>query len=243
MNGYNPAPGNSILALSDWCAPAGCGTLTDTTTATIGDNINATEACFTVSPHSPYDFQNSNVPDHERLYAWFCPSIPSGVTSFTVTTSAIVHVNSVSIIEFMPGAFAPTSFWETVDTVASSGNVAGSTASVSTNGRTSNANDLIVAELVDCSGSVNMTADPSYTGIIVNPSTDPGRIIEARAVTTPGSYTATATVNPYTSVCCNCDLGAGSPNLTWFGIITPLKGGQPAAGFNITGATLLNVGP
>jgi hypothetical protein len=244
INTYNPAPGNSILAMADWCAPSGCGTLTDTTTATIGDNVNATEACFAISPHSPYDFQNSAVPDHERLYAWWCPTIPAGVTSITVTTSAIVPTLSFSVVEFMPQAFAPTSFWETVDAVASSGNVAGSTASVSTNGQTSNSNDLIVAQLVDCSGSVNMTPDASYTGIVVNPAVDPGRIIEARAVTATGSYTATATVNAYTSVCCNCNLGAASPNLTWFGIITPLKGVSVAgisAGVSASGVTLHGV--
>ena len=243
-NTYNPAPGNAILAIADWCAPTGCGTQTDTTTATIGDNVNATEACFTVSPHSPYDFQNSAVPDHERLYAWWCPSIPTGVTTFTVTTTAIVPTHSFSVVEFMPQAFAPTSFWETVDRVASSGNVAGSTASVSTNGSTSNSNDLIVAQLVNCSGSVNMTPDASYTGIVVNPAVDPGRIIEARAVTATGSYTATATVNAYTSVCCNCNLGAASPNLTWFGIITPLKGVSVAgisAGVSASGVTLHGV--
>ena len=34
-NTYNPVPGNSILVMADWCAPTGCGTTTDNTTATL----------------------------------------------------------------------------------------------------------------------------------------------------------------------------------------------------------------
>ena len=88
---YSPSPGNGIIAWSTWCFTSSCNTSLAGITATIGDNINAKESCFVASPHSPFitdangGAQGSG--DFQQHYVWYCPSIPAGVTSFTVTPS------------------------------------------------------------------------------------------------------------------------------------------------------------
>ena len=51
---YSPSPGNGIIAWATWCFNSACNSSISGVTATIGDNINATESCFVASPHSPF---------------------------------------------------------------------------------------------------------------------------------------------------------------------------------------------
>ena len=51
---YSPSPNNGIIASATWCFNSACNSSISGVTATIGDNINATESCFVASPHSPF---------------------------------------------------------------------------------------------------------------------------------------------------------------------------------------------
>ena len=217
---YSPSPGNGIIAWATWCFNSSCNSSISGVTATIGDNINVTESCFVASPHSPFitdangGAQGSG--DFQQHYVWYCPSISSGVTSFTVTPSnPNLSYLQLNISEWKAGSLAAScspisACFEDVDNFGQAGNsTVGTTATITTNGSTVNANDLVfaVTEVPCC----NFTASPGtgYTGITVAPSVTPGMVSEAEAVTATGIQTATTTWT------------GGSTH--WFGVIVPLK--------------------
>jgi hypothetical protein len=217
---YSPSSNNAIIAWATWCFTSSCNSSISGVTATIGDNINATESCFVASPHSPFitdaNGGGQGSGDFQEHYVWYCPSIPSGVTSFTVTPSnpnlSYVQLN---ITEWKAGSLAAScspisACFENVDNLGEAGNsTGGTTAAITTNGPTLNSNDLVfaVTEVSCCS----FTASPGtgYTGITVAPSVTPGMVSEAKAAAS-GIQTATTTWT-----------GGSTP---WFGVIVPLIG-------------------
>jgi hypothetical protein len=194
---YSPSPNNAIIAYATWCFNSSCNSSISGVTATIGDNINAMESCFFASPHSPFitdangGAQGSG--DFQQHYVWYCPSIPSGVTSFTVTPSnPNLRDLQLNITEWNAGSLAMScspisACFESVD------NFGGTTATITTSGPTVNANDLIFAVTsVPC---CSFTASPGtgYSGITVAPSVTPGMVSEAKAAGSTGIQTATTT--------------------------------------------------
>ncbi len=230
---YSPSPSNGIIAWATWCFNSACNSSIAGVTATIGDNINATESCFVASPHSPFVTDGNGggqgSGDFQQHYVWYCPSIPSGVTSFKVTPSnPNLSYLQLNITEWKAGSLAAScspisACFENVDNLGQAGNSTGGTAAtITTSGPTVNANDLIfaVTEVPCCS----FTASPGtgYTGITVAPSVTPGMVSEAKAAAATGIQTATTTWS------------GGSA--AWFGVIVPLvgTGGAPAAPTVIT---------
>ena len=218
---YSPSPNNAIIAWATWCFTSSCNTSISGITATIGDNINATESCFVASPHSPFITDGNGggqgSGDFQQHYVWYCPSIPSGVTSFTVTpTDPNLSYLQLNITEWKAGSLAPScspisACFEDVDTLRQAGNsTGGTTATLTTSGPTVNANDLIfaVTEVSCC----RFTASPGtgYTGITVAPAETPGMVSEAKAATSAGVQTATSTWT--------------GGNTSWFGVIVPVIG-------------------
>jgi len=220
---YSPSPNSAIIAYATWCFNSACNSSISGVTATIGDNINAMESCFFASPHSPFitdangGAQGSG--DFQQHYVWYCPSIPSRVTSFTVTPSnPNLRDLQLNITEWNAGSLAASCLpisacFENVDNFGQAGNATGgTTATITTSGPTVNANDLIftVTSVPCCS----FTASPGtgYTGITVAPSVTPGFVSEAKAAATTGVQTATTIWT-----------GGSAP---WFGVIVPLVGGR-----------------
>ena len=231
---YSPSPNNAIIAWATWCFNAACNSSLAGVTATIGNNINATEACFVASPHSPF-LTNANggaegSGDFQQHYVWFCPSIPAGVTSFTMTPSnRNLWYLQLNITEWQAGSLAAScspisACFEDVDASGQAGNaIGGTTATITTSGPTVNANDLIfaVTEVPCCSFTAQ--PGPGYTGITVAPSVTPGMVSEAKAATGTGIQTATTTWT-----------GGSTP---WFGVIVPI------IGFDVTAPTVSSVAP
>ncbi len=218
---YSPTPNNGIIAWATWCFNSACNSSISGVTATIGDNINATESCFVASPHSPFITDGNGggqgSGDFQQHYVWYCPSIPSGVTSFTMTPSnPNLSYLQLNITEWKAGSLAAScspisACFENVDNSAQAGNsTGGTTATITTSSSTANSNDLIfaVTEVPCCS----FTASPGtgYTGITVAPGVTPGMVSEAKAATAAGIQTATTTWT------------GGSA--AWFGVIVPLIG-------------------
>ena len=218
---YSPSPNNAVIAYATWCFNSSCNSSISGVTATIGDNINAVESCFFASPHSPFvtdangGTQGSG--DFQQHYVWYCPSIPPGVTSFTVTPSnPNLGYLQLNISEWNAGSLAAScspisNCFENVDNFGQAGNsTGGTTATITTSGPTVNANDLIfaVTEVPCC--SFTATPGTGYAGITVAPSVTPGMVSEAKATATPGIQTATTTW-----------AGGSTP---WFGVIVPLVG-------------------
>ena len=237
---YSPAAGNGIIAYGTWCFDTNCQTSSAGITATIGDNINATESCFTASPHSPW-ISNGNggaqgSGDFQQHYVWYCPSIPSGVTSFTMAPSnTSMFYLQLSVSEWKTGSLASScspvsNCMENVDNLSQLGSTVGesSWSLLSTNGATTNANDLIFAAVSIPCCSFTSSPDPLYTGIVVAPSGTPGFVSEAISVTATGTQTATTHWT--------------GGNTWWFGPIVPIKAAPAVSGatnVNITGATAM----
>jgi hypothetical protein len=246
---YSPSAGNGIYAVAEWCGASGCGTASSET-AYISDNLNApgvAESCMVVSPHSPFSVANTGTgisPDFERYYAWYCPSMPPGVNTITVTTSVAVNILVNKFVEIKTPT--PAGF-ENVDTLVMSGATTSTTASVATRAPgTTNATDLVFASISNCGGTVPISPGAGYTAIIQNPPATLGTIIEAQAVTTTGIKTATASWSSQApSYCFTVPFGTApyTDNLdTWFGIITPLAsalGPPPPTG--LTGVVISGV--
>ena len=220
---YSPSPGSAIIAYATWCFNSSCNSSIADVTATIGDNINAMESCFFASPHSPFitdangGAQGSG--DFQQHYVWYCPSIPSGVTSFTVTPSnPNLRDLQLNITEWNAGSLATScspisACFESVDNFGQAGNsTGGTTATITTDGPTVNANDLIFAVTSVPCCSFTASAGPGYTGITVAPSITPGFVSEAKAAATTGIQTATTVWT------------GGSTS--WFGVIVPLIGAR-----------------
>ena len=220
---YSPSPGSAIIAYATWCFNSSCNSSIAGVTATIGDNINAMESCFFESPHSPFitdangGAQGSG--DFQQHYVWYCPSIPSGVTSFTVTPSnPNLRDLQLNITEWNAGSLATScspisACFESVDNFGQAGNsTGGTTATITTDGPTVNANDLIFAVTSVPCCSFTASSGPGYTGITVAPSITPGFVSEAKAAATTGIQTATTVWT------------GGSTS--WFGVIVPLIGAR-----------------
>jgi len=223
---YSPSPGNGIIAWATWCYSSLCNSSISGITATIGDNVNATESCFAASPHSPF-ITNANGAaqgsgDFQEHYVWYCPSIPAGVTSFTVTPSnPSLSFLQLQVSEWKTGSLAAScspisNCFENVDNLGEAGNkTGGTTATITTSGPTVNAKDLIWAGTQIPCCNFTGAAGAGYTGITVAPSANPGMVNEAKAVTAVGTQTATTTWT-----------GGSTP---WFGLIVPIIGaGSPA---------------
>ncbi len=223
---YSPSAGNGILIHASWCGAADCvGPFVTTITGTVSDNINSPETCFHAAPNAPYDMDNSSVPDYPIGYAWYCPSIPAGVTSFTITTSGAGSADTTFLTmsgsEWQAGSIASTGYFESVDQGITSNNTPSLSASVPTSGPTTNANDLIVSTIVLCGGTKDISAGSGYTALIINPSANPGVLTEAMAVDSTGVQTATASWTT-TNTSGNCQLGDSGGLDTWYGWITPM---------------------
>jgi hypothetical protein len=219
----SPFAGNGVEVFVQYCGNANCNVAPTQTIVSISDNINNPETCFVQAPHSPYALANVSVPDYETVGAFYCPSIPSGVTTLTVTTSATASYLQIDAVEWKVGSISPTNFFsENVDALTNSGAVAGTTATVTTSGPTVNSNDLITASIVTCGASIPGIVGTGYTGIIVNPATTPGHITEAMAANSAGVQTATMTWTA-TQGAKNCNFNIAGSNDTWFGVIVPLS--------------------
>jgi uncharacterized repeat protein (TIGR03803 family) len=226
---YSPTAGNGIEIFATFCSEFSplCGSFNTSVVASIGDNINPTESCFTMSPHSPYYMSNSSVPDYITGYAWYCPSIPSGVTSFTLSTSGTGSANTtfltLGVVEWKAGSVASTGYFENVDNSATSNNVPSLSSSVPTSGSTTKTNDIITGLTTLCGGTLDIVPGSGFTGLIVNPSSNPGVLIEAEGVTATGTQAVTATWSGGTIVG-NCQLGQTGGLDTWYGFVVPLVG-------------------
>lgn len=68
---------------------------------TISDNVNNPETCFTMSPKSPVLLQGNGTPapgtDTYFNMVWYCPSIPSGVTTVTLTCTVSASCGFITI--------------------------------------------------------------------------------------------------------------------------------------------------
>src|SRR5207244_10174206 len=118
--------------------------------------------------------------DFQQHFVWYCPSIPAGVTSFTVTGSnPNLHYLQLNISEWKAGSLAAScspisACFENVDNFGQAGNsTGGTTATITTSGPTVNANDLIFAVLSAPSCYFTVIPGSGYTGITVVPDLTP----------------------------------------------------------------------
>jgi hypothetical protein len=230
---YSPTPGNGVELFGTYCNNTSCSAFVPTIVAAISDNLNSPESCFTPSPHSPYYMSNSSVPDFVTGEAWYCPSIPPGVTSFTLTTSgkgsSATTFLTLFLIEWKAGSIASAGYFENVDNAGSSNNSPSITASLSTTGATTHSDDLVTGMFSLCGGTLDIIAGSGFTSLIANPSSNPGVVAEAKAVTSTGTQSTTATWTASTTSG-NCELGSSSDYDTWYGMVVPLVGASQADG-------------
>jgi hypothetical protein len=227
----SPAAGNGVLIVGQYCPSNDLCNGTPTQTAVINTNIYpyssypAGDPNFFKSPRSPLISADAVVNDQIAEYVWYAPVIEAGVTSFTMTMSSPGWYPQIDVIEFQVGSIATTGYFDLGSLGTGAENVnygtgIGTTSSISTNGSTVNANDLILGFIDTCGGNVPNYPGPGFTGILVN-SVVTGHVAEGEAVSSTGSYAATSywTTSP-TSLC-----GGGTGgNDSWYGIVVPLVG-------------------
>jgi len=186
-----PAAGHAVIVAAYQCWDALCAT-TGTTTMRLSDNLNDPEPCFTKSPNSPFTLvETSTGAEHLQQYMWYCPSIPAGVSAFTVTCSV---ERSCSYITVWVSEWTGLTSDPTVAAFDTDGGAASKVretiARVSTNAATRYTRDLVIA----CGDNTHdLTMTPRRPYAPVN-QFYPGNVCMARMVSAAGEVqTATAT--------------------------------------------------
>lgn len=206
---YSPAAGHAIVAAAYQCWDSNCAT-TGTTTLSISDNLHNPETCFSASPNSPFTLVETGA-QHLQQYMWICPSIPSGVHSFTVSCSVENSCNYITLTVTEWTGLATSQPFDTDGGGASDG--PGTTATVSTQSATRFTNELMYtffdtsADDYSCAVSPDVTVLQFYSG----------NINTARLATTGGS-TETAKIT-WSSAC----PGGNNKNDDWYGTIAAIK--------------------
>ena len=217
----SPTAGTVTLIWAYICEDGGACTASPiTVTLAIKDNINNPETCFQTSPGTPFTISDSGG-FHEQGYFQVCPSTPSGITSFTGTTSSPVF-EAIWLVNFTVSTGVPSSSTIDKDGLAvSSSSTTSGTVTLSAN--TVNANDLIIG-IVDNDNDEPQTGFGSGFGkIVCDPNTN--GCLQAAAVSATGSYTvcATWTVSPT-----NCTGGTGGTPDSWFAAAMGVKANAPS---------------
>ncbi len=184
---YSPTAGHGMVVGAYACGDGGACTASTAglTALTISDNVNSPETCFTAAPSSPVSVSDSGG-FHEIWYWWVCPSIPSGVTSFTVTNSDGSTFEAVWLSEWSGSSFTGVI---DKDGTAVSGS-SGTSASVSTTAATTNAQDVCVA-MIDNDHEESQTIGGAWTAHF-NDGTGNG-VLQSTLTSSTGTQTATAT--------------------------------------------------
>jgi hypothetical protein len=239
---YAPASGNGVEIIVTYCPiPSPLCSGYQAVTLTLSDNLNSPETCFTQAPNSPYNVGNSSVPDDIRVHAFYCPSIPSGVSTFTASTNVSVEFLTIFLVEWKAGSIASSGYFESVDQGGDSNNIPVTSTSISTSATTVNKSDIVTAAITNCGGNVPQTVGSGYTQLI-NPASDPGALMEAMAVSSTGVQTATSSWSsgPPSG---NCQLSGTGNEDTWYGAIVPLVGAsQVTTGSTQSGGVTISGG-
>ena len=184
---YVASPGLAVIAAAYTCADAKCQNAPKTLLR-ISDNLNDPELCFVPSPHSPFALAETSV-GTQRLqeYIWMCPSIPSGVTSFTATCSSPNACSYITLTVTGWVGLAESDVFDVDGGGASS--VQESSATLHTSSATRYTNELIYTFL-DNTGDRTMTPmAPHRTAL----QFWPGNINTAAVVESPGPQSITTT--------------------------------------------------
>ena len=199
---YTPAAGHAIIASAYTCYDSNC-LVPPTTTMAISDNKNNPETCFTASPHSPFALnETSSGKQQLQEYIWVCPSIPSGVTSFTITCSVAKSCSYMALTVTDWTGLATSDVFDADGGAASA--VQQTTATIPTSTPTRYTNELLYTFL-DNTKDETMSAVPPY-GVVLQ--FYPGNINTAALIASPGPQTAQTTWTPADD---------------WYGVIVAIK--------------------
>jgi hypothetical protein len=174
---------NGFVVGGYFCYDTTCST-SGTATASLSDNINpVVETCFATSPHTP--FINGNQP----LYMWYCPALPSGVTSITMKCSAAYACTFMSFwVAELSGMCNTAPCWD-VDAFGQALPVNSVTLSTPT---TNHTNELIVALFQNNNDEAFSAISPT---IVLQSSSSlssfPGNMLAGKTSTSTGVYSLT----------------------------------------------------
>ncbi len=193
---YTPAVGNGVLLQLSW--GGGSDPLNESITSIVNQDGISLD-CFVASPGSTSRLYSGPGTDEEAWAFYYCPAIPSSpsITAIRANLSASTPFIQENVVEFSAGTIQTTDFWDNENTAVSS--LEGQEASVSLTN--THANDLLIAYLHNGlptypnGGYPPVTADSNYTAIVGNPAYHANEMLEAKAVSSTGSQTATITWN------------------------------------------------
>jgi hypothetical protein len=219
---YSPAPGTALIIWFYTCADAGaCTTNTTGTTYSIKDNINNPETCFQQSPGSPFSLADSAGFKEVGILA-VCPSAPSGITSVTVTNTA----NSSAFMAFWLTDFTVSTGLPSSSTIDKDNSAVSSTtttsASVTLSANTVNPNDLIIGLIDDDNDEAQTGFGTGFGKIVCDTNTN--GCLQAKAVSSTGSYTACAA---WSTSPTNC-VGSGGTVDSWYAAAMGVKANAPS---------------
>lgn len=220
---FSPTAGTAAVIWVYACGDGGaCTTSTAGQSVVVSDNLHNPETCFQTSPGSPFTLIDS-AGFHELGYLLVCPSLPSGVTSFTATNPD----NSSGFIAFWLTNFTVSTGLPSSSTVdkdnSAVSSTTGTSGSVTLSANTTNANDLIIG-LVDNDNDESQTGFGSGFGKIVC-DTNTNGCLQASAVSSTGLYTVCAI---WTTSPTNCTGGTGGTADSWYAVAMGVKANAPS---------------
>jgi hypothetical protein len=155
--------GHAIIATAYTCADSNCQNV-PTTTMSISDNLHSPETCFVKSPHSPFALNETSAGTQKlQQYMWVCPSIPSGVNSFTATCSTPNACSYITLTVTEWTGLATSNVFDVDGGEAST--VRSTTATVSTSAPTVSANDLVYTFFDTTSDDFSCAVSPYLTAL------------------------------------------------------------------------------
>jgi len=168
---FTPMATHAIVIAAYQCWTSDClstGTTTLSLGATVNGVIDDPEPCFIKSPRSPFTLLETGA-QHLQQYMWFCPSIPSGISTFTVYCMAadgVTHVSScnyitLTVTEWTGLTTDTTSPFDTDGGAAST--MQQTTATVSTATTTNYTDDLIYTFFDNTQDDYACAVSPSVT--------------------------------------------------------------------------------
>ena len=191
---YTPAVDSGVLLVLSW--GGGSDPLSETVTSIVNQD-GTSLSCFVASPGSTFRLYSGPGIDEEAWAFYYCPAIPPSpsITAIRTNLSASTAFLQEIVVEFSAGTIQTTDFWDSNNTAVSSLEGLGASVSVTN----THANDLLIAYLHNGlpvypnGGYPPVTGDSNYTPIVADPAYKANEMLEARAVSSTGSQTATIT--------------------------------------------------
>lgn len=188
---YSPTAGNGIFLIAAYRPSVAI-------TSFVDQSSNAID-CFVASPNAPTDLVSVDT-DDERWAAYYCPSIPSGITEIRANMAATLDFGRITIAEIDSSDIVSTDYWD--NDAYSTNDTEAQATSFSVSVTNDNARDLMISWMHNGNvtfppgGYPAVTGTGDYTLITSTPGYPTNSALQMKSVTVSEVQSSTITWTP-----------------------------------------------